>query len=216
VPISELAERLGGWPRRLAALCCLALAALTTVRAHGSGAALPGHPVVVAARDLAAGAALSAVDVRVRSWPDELRPAGALSRSGEAVGRRLGGPVRAGEALTTARLAGAGLATGLPPSLRAVPVDVRGAGLVHAGDTIDLVAADATDDPSGIGAAGAPVAHVVADGVRVLSVTGAAASRVDDDGADGVEVVVAVDRATALRIAAESGRELLATVRAPP
>ena len=214
--ISELATRLGGWPRRLIALGCLLLAGVTAVGARRSSAPQPGRPVVVAAHDLAAGAAVTAADLRLRSWPDELRPAGVLTRPGDAIGHRVAGPVRAGEALTASRLTGVGLTAGLPPALRAVPVQVSGGNLVHAGDSIDLLVSD-PPDPAAIGppgATGPPTAHVLAEGARVLAVA-PAASMPGVDGAD-IDIVVAVDRATSLRIAAVSGRTLVAAVRNPP
>jgi pilus assembly protein CpaB len=211
VSISELAARLAGWPRRLLALCCLLLAAVAALGAHRPAPARSGDPVVVAARDLAAGARLSAGDVRLKPWPVDLRPAGALTRIDEAVGHRVTGPVRAGEALTTTRLVGAGLTLGLPPGLRAVPVQVSGAGLVQAGDSIDLLVAD-PPDASG---AGPPVAHVLAEAARVLAVTSAPTTD-PSGGPASLGIVVAVDRAIALKIAAAAGRTVVATLRDPP
>jgi Flp pilus assembly protein CpaB len=218
VPITDLAAlttRLGGWPRRVLALFCLVLAAVTALGGHtarhSSTAAGPEHPVVVAARDLAAGTALTSADLRLRSWPDELRPAGALTRSHDVVGRRVAGAVRAGEAFTAARLIGAGLTTGLARDLRAVPVQVSGAGagLVRAGDSVDLL----VSDPPDTAATASPAAHVLAESARVLAV--ATPSATDSD-AGTLDIVVAVDRATSLKLAAVSGRALVASVRNPP
>ena len=217
MPITDLAAlttRLGGWPRRVLALYCLVLAAVTALggrTARHSSTAGPEHPVVVAARDLAAGTALTSADLRLRSWPDELRPAGALTRSHDAVGRRVAGAVRAGEAFTAARLIGAGLTTGLARDLRAVPVQVSGAGagLVRAGDSVDLL----VSDPPDTAATAPPVAHVLAESARVLAV---APPSTPDSDAGTLDIVVAVDRATSLKLAAVSGRALVATVRNPP
>ncbi|HEY7048964.1 MAG TPA: Flp pilus assembly protein CpaB [Jatrophihabitantaceae bacterium] len=209
--ISELAGRLAGWPRRILALCCLILAAVTALAAHRPAPARSGDPVLVAARDLAAGAQLGAADVRLKPWPDELRPAGALTRAADAVGHRVAGPVRTGDALTTTRLVGAGLTLGLPPNLRAVPVQVSGAALIQAGDSIDLLVGDPPDATG----TGQPAAHVLAEAARVLAVTPAPPT----DAADGpapLDIVIAVDRATSLKIAAAAGRALLATLRDPP
>jgi Flp pilus assembly protein CpaB len=81
---------------------------------------------------------------------------------------------------------------------------------VRVGDRIDLLV---NDQPDG-DAAPSPSAHVLAEGVRVLAVTG----RPADPGADGenTALIVAADQPTALRIAAVSGRSVLATVRKPP
>jgi Flp pilus assembly protein CpaB len=213
VPLSDLTARLGGWPRRVLALLCLLLAGVTAVAAHRAPTPRAGHPIVVAARDLPAGATLHTADVRVRSWPDELRPAGALPRSADAVGRRVGGAIRAGEAITGARLVGAGLTTGLSPQLRGVPVQIAGAGFggfVHAGDWIDLL----VGDPPDADGPAPPSARLLAHAVRVLAVLGPPGDAAPD--ADSVGIVVAVDGATALKIAAVSGRALVATVRDPP
>jgi Flp pilus assembly protein CpaB len=145
-----------------------------------------------------------------------------LARPADVIGRRVAGPVRSGEALTAARLIGAGLTAGLPPGLRATPVEVNGAGFLRAGDSVDLLVSDspdtsATGPPVGSGSptgSGLPAARILAEGARVLAVTPATAPP-DADGTV-VEIVVAVDRATSLRIAAVSGRTLVATVRNPP
>lgn len=195
------------------ALCCLLLAAVTAIGAHRSGADGPSHPVVVAARDVAAGAVLTARDVRVKSWPDDLRPVGALTRAADVIGRHVGAAVRAGEPLTAARLVGAALTSGLAANLRAVPVEVSGTGFVQAGDAVDLL----VSDPPDAAATGPPVAHLLAQNARVLAVTSTSSADSSAGGdPDTVGIVVAVDQGTALRIAAASGRALLATLRNPP
>ncbi len=138
---------LGGWPRRaLAAICLLAavIAGLSRPAGTGAASAPPGTPVLVAARDLAAGAALTAADVRIVAIPAGLVPAGAIGSMAAITGRVAAGPVRRGEPLTDARLLGRGLATGLsPPESVAVPVrlaDAETAALVRPGDRIDLLA----------------------------------------------------------------------------
>jgi pilus assembly protein CpaB len=209
VPISDLAARLNGWPRRVLAVCCLVLAGAAALGARHSGdTPRAGHPVLVAARDLAAGARLSAADVRVRRWPDDLRPAGAFSSGAAVAGRRLAGALRAGEAITETRLSGPGLATGLSPTTRAVPVQVTGgaAGLLHPGEFVDLL----VSDPPEAADVASPAAHLLAEAVPVLAVTPTAS------GADSFGIVVAVDAVTALKVAAVSGRTLVATLRHPP
>jgi hypothetical protein len=138
---------LGGWPRRaLAVMCLLAAVVAGLSRPAGTGAASapPGIPVLVAARDLAAGVALTAADVRIAAIPAGLVPAGAIGSMAAITGRVAAGPVRRGEPLTDARLLGRGLATGLsPPESVAVPVrlaDAETAALVRPGDRIDLLA----------------------------------------------------------------------------
>ena len=150
MPISDFAHRLNGWPRRILAVCCLLLAGAAALGARHSGdPPRTGHPVLVAARDLPAGTRLSSADVRLRSWPDELRPAGAFSSGTNVAGRSLAGAVRAGEAVTETRLSGPGLAAGLPPTLRAdrdldwTPWPTGGALGVDAIAAVDLVLAPA-------------------------------------------------------------------------
>ncbi len=147
------------------------------------------------------------------AWPVNLRPPGAISRPAQIIGRRLAGPIRADEALTGTRLTGADLTAGLPPQLRAIPVELAGSAmpdLVRVGDRIDLLV---NDQPDG-DATPSSSAHVLAEGVRVLAVAGGS----PDPGTDGEStgLIVAADQPTALRIAAASGRSVLATVRKPP
>jgi pilus assembly protein CpaB len=212
VSIFELASRLSGWPRRLLALSCVLLAAITAL---GDRRAPPtkAEPVVVAARDLPAGSRLAASDVRVRAWPADLRPSGAVTRPAQVIGRRLAGPIRVNEAVTGTRLDGADLTAGLPAQLQAVPVELTGGappGLVHAGDVIDLLAGDQFDGE----VSATPSSRVLAEAVQVLSVVSRPADSAT--GAQTSGLIVAADRQTALRIAAASGRPIVANVRKPP
>jgi Flp pilus assembly protein CpaB len=97
--------------------------------------------VLTAARDLPAGTTLHEQDLRSVDYASGTAPSGLAS---DAVGRVLAAPVRAGEPLTDVRLVGAALAAAYPGSV-AIPVRLPDAGmaaLLHAGDRIDLVAAD--------------------------------------------------------------------------
>lgn len=212
---SDLAARLNGWPRRVVAVGCLLLAAVTALGArHPGRTSASGHPILVAARDLAAGSTLSAADVTVHSWPDELRPAGAISSAAAVAGRRLSGAMESGEAITEARLAGPGLATGLSPTSRAVAVEVDGgaaAALLSPGEFVDLLVNDlppATDVSASTSSV--PTAHLLAGAARILAVSPPSATD------DSVGIVVAVDQTTALQIAAVAGRTVVATLRHPP
>lgn len=197
------------------ALCCLLLAVGSALAARP--APRRGDPgriqsVVVLTRDLPAGAVLASADVTVASWPVALAPPGALARAEDAVGHRLGGAMGAREPVTRARLIGAELTTGLPSGTAAMTVALASAGaadLVKAGDFVDLLIGPAGDGLAG-GSGGASQARVVAEQVRVLAVlTGA--------GPVGqTELAVAVDQATALRLAAVASQPLLAVVRGPP
>ena len=221
--ITEIAIRLRGWPRRVLALACLLLAVVTAIGSqHNGHPPDPGAPVLVAARDLAAGIRLSSADVQVRTWPASLRPANAPSRPAQVLGRRLAGPIHAGEPLTTTRFAGADLSAGLPANLQAVPVQITGAALlnlVRVGDSVDLLVGNPVS--AGGSLPSLPErAHVLAQRVRVLAVAAPAAAA-DLGSVDGIDngaigLIVAADRATALRIAAATDRPIVATVRRPP
>lgn len=165
----------------------------------------PTTSVVAAAHDLAAGTPLRASDLVAVAWPRAVLPAGALVALDDAVGRVLGGPVRAGEALTDVRLAGASL-LGHGAQLVAAPVrlaDAATAALLHAGDRVDVLAVR-TDQPSS-------TATVIASGLSVLAVP--APGEADPDGA---LVVLAATQATAARLAAAAvGTRLSVTLLAP-
>lgn len=212
-PFATLSARLGGWPRRIAAIGCLLLAASSAVAARPVAASAErGRDVVVAAHDLPAGAVLAPNDVRAVPWPAAIRPSAASERPGEVTGHRLGGALRAGEPITTTRLANGDLTVGLRPGLVAVPVEltsVSNVAILRPGDIVDLLGGDhvmATDSlPGGR-------AEVLAEAVRVLAVSPAP----ERDNGTGSSIVVAVDRAGALRLAASTGRVILATLRGPP
>jgi Flp pilus assembly protein CpaB len=113
-------------------------------------------PVLVAARDLPAGAAISAADlVTVRFAPGSA-PAG-LAEHPE--GEVLAAPLRAGEPVTDVRLVGPALTTGRP-GLVAVPLRLPDPGMVallDVGDRIDLVATDPQQGGTSVVASDVPV-----------------------------------------------------------
>ena len=120
------------------------------------------RPVPTVARDLPAGATLTARDIVTVDYAPDTAPTGIAP---EPVGRVLAGPMRAGEVLTDVRLVGAPLAAAYPDDV-AVPVrlpDAGMAGLLRVGDRIDLVAADPQGDE----------ARLVAGGVTVLALPAA-------------------------------------------
>ncbi|MET3805354.1 Flp pilus assembly protein CpaB [Nakamurella sp. UYEF19] len=102
---TRLTSRRRGGPRGRAArraVAVLLFIAAGVLAATTRQDPVPGTDVVVAARDLPAGAALRASDltiIRVPSLPD-----GALRSSSAATGRLLASPVRRGEMLTDVRL----------------------------------------------------------------------------------------------------------------
>lgn len=129
--------------RRLLASVAVGLATWLVV-----GAALPaapaGVPVLVAARDLAAGATLEAADVRLRPVDPGLAAAGGLADPAQVAGQRLASPLVTGEAVTATRLVSAGMIGRLAADHRAVHVPLADAGLaslVRAGDRVDVIRA---------------------------------------------------------------------------
>src|SRR4029079_6819158 len=72
-----------------------------------------GVPVLVAARDVPAGAVLADADLRRVQRPGRTVPAGALVSFGQVTGATVSSAVRRGEVLTDARLSGAGPLRGL-------------------------------------------------------------------------------------------------------
>ena len=101
----------------------------------------------------------------------------------------------------------AGLTSGLPPGFVAAPVplaDAAAAGLMKAGDSVDLLTPPAAD--------GTAAAVVIARGLRVLAVLPATGS----GGQVGAELVVAADEQTELRLATAVSGRVFAAVRNPP
>jgi pilus assembly protein CpaB len=171
-----------------------------------AGAVVPdpapvGVPVLVTVRDLPAGHRLTASDLRVDRWPEQIRPASALEGPGAAVDATLTSGLGAGEAVTTSRLRGSGLLSGLPAGTVAAHVpltDPGAAALAHAGDHVDLISS-----PSGT---------ILGQDVIVLAVD---ASEGDTSpgltgGGDAPRpgIVVALTPATAARLATVTGSDL--------
>jgi Flp pilus assembly protein CpaB len=190
--------------RRVGAAVLAAIALLLALRPGpaAEAAAPPLQPVVVAARSLDAGRALEAGDLTVGRYSAGTAPTGVVTEPDLLVGRVLAGAVRSGEPLTDARLVGPGLTSLLPAGQVAAPVrlaDLAVAGLVRTGDLVDVLATGAD----------VPEAETLASGVRVLAAGGSG-----DDPTAGL-LLVAVDTATAARLAAAATTATL-TVSLPP
>jgi Flp pilus assembly protein CpaB len=160
-----------------------------------------GAPALVATRDLPAGHVVRAGDVRVATWPEEVRAPSLLSSPEQVVGRPLSSGVGVGEPLTETRVLGPGLLAGQPPGQVAAHVivaDPSSAAMARAGDHVDVL--------SGTGEV------VVADAV-VLAVDSPAeggamwsgASGSAGMGAPGSGLVLAVDPREASAITRQSG-----------
>lgn len=148
--------------RRLIAVALLGVAVAASLRTLAPPPA-DTATMVVASRDLAAGATLAPDDVEEVEVPPGVVPQGAV---GEPVGRLLAAPLRRGEPVTDVRLVGAALTAGAAGEV-AVPVrlsDPGQAALLTVGDRIDLLA---TDPQAG-------TTRLLASGVTVLAVPRAA------------------------------------------
>ncbi len=112
----------------------------------------PTTPVLVAARDLEAGAVLTGTDLRTAQLPggaDGLGVAGTVRDPNDLVGRRLTSPAQGGEVITTGRVVPRSAAEGLPPDTFAAHVlhaDRAALDLISPGQRV-TVFADTGGDP---------------------------------------------------------------------
>jgi Flp pilus assembly protein CpaB len=178
--------------RLLAAICAglAVLAALSALRTSSSGTG-----VLVASRDLASGHVITAGDLDTTLVPAGSVPAHSLSRSA-AVGRRVAGPMRAGEAMTDYRvlrpdaLRGYGAGSVLT-TVRVAEAD--GLTGIQVGDRVDVVAVDPDGEAK---------AAVVARKVEVVTVP----SATSDNDATPLGIVTSEDVALKLATAALESR----------
>ncbi|HET7075021.1 MAG TPA: SAF domain-containing protein, partial [Mycobacterium sp.] len=138
--------------------------------------------VVVAARDLRPGAALTLDDVHLEKRLAATVPDGSQEDLGAVVGSTLAGPTRRGEVLTDVRLLGTRLAESTAgPGARIVPLHLADSALidlVRVGDVVDVLAAPATEPQP----TGQPLSRVVAtDAVVVLVSARQKAQAADSD-----------------------------------
>jgi pilus assembly protein CpaB len=118
----------------------------------------PTTPVLVAARPVAAGEVLGTADLRVVPVSSGAIQPGALTSVPDAVGRRVGAGLAAGEALTATRLVPRSPVDGLPPgrvALHVVAADPASVDLLAPGDAARVY-------PAGGGAPLAVAARVLA------------------------------------------------------
>lgn len=134
--------------RRVAAGALVVLAGVAAVRSDPDGDRVD---VLVAARDLKPGTALSADDVRIEKRLAATVPDGSQARLEVVLGSTLASPTRRGEVLTDVRLLGSRLAeSAAGPNARIVPLHLADAALidlVRVGDVVDVLAAPASDAP---------------------------------------------------------------------
>jgi Flp pilus assembly protein CpaB len=189
----------------------LALVSFLAVRGEvaraerAQGAVGPAVDVVVAARDLAAGAMIGPADVRVARLPTIYLPPSAVTTTAAAIGKVSGSAVLAGEVLVDVRLGASRFAVAVEPGNVAVTV---GFASVPDGVTpADRVDAYATY------AGARPYTTLVGEGLRILTIGDPEVSA-GDTGAVPVTLDVDPETARQLLQAAAAGTLGLAA-RAP-
>jgi pilus assembly protein CpaB len=158
----------------------------------------PTTAIVAAARDLPAGAVLTAADLRTIALPPATVPAGATTDLAAVVGGQLSGPLRRGEPLTDVRLTD-GVLSRPAPGVVSAPVrlaDSQAAQLLQPGQRIDVLAASTAVGDAGPAGSTVASASVVAADVMVIAIPIASAARggaqVDSGvGVEGALVVLA-------------------------
>jgi Flp pilus assembly protein CpaB len=207
-------QRLVAAHRRLVAGLLAGLAVLAAVSA-ARPAPPPTVPVLAAARDLAAGVALAADDLRSVALPPPAVPSGALRPGAAVLGRVVAGPVRRGEPLTDVRLLGPALLAAVGAGAVAVPLRFADAGVVallRPGDRVDVLASPVTPGDPSARAGPVPEARVVASDVAVLLVAPADPATP----ADGALVVLACAPSVARVLAAAGATDRLSPVLRSP
>jgi Flp pilus assembly protein CpaB len=205
---------LAGWPRRVAALLCLALAALSALTSPDEPASEHRSPVIVAAKPLPPGTVLSAADLATVPWPEAMVPAAAVARLSDALGHTVAAAMTRGEPVTTARLLDTGITAALGPDQVALTIGLAGgnqAAILQAGVLVDLYAGgpDSTlieGQPLPAGGAG----HRLGTNLRVLAVLPAPNEPTAGNG--GPSLVIAADRATAARLADRPSGQFVASL----
>lgn len=211
--LSGLLAVLAGWPRRVAAMLCLILAALTAL-GPDAPARQPGSPVVVTVRALAPGTVLAAADLATVDWPAQLVPIGAIPRLADVLGHIVAAAMTRGEPLTAARLLDTGISAALTPGQVALTIGLAGgnqATILQAGALVDLYAADSdtqliAGSPTGTG-------RLLGSNLRVLAVLPASTEPTAASG--GPSLVIAADRKTAARFADHPTGQFLASLVPP-
>lgn len=172
--------------RRLLAAVLAGLAVLTALTALRQTPA--STSVLVARHDLRSGHVLAAADLRRATVPPGARPAHTLDR-GEAVGRRVAGPMRAGETVTDYRVLRGDALAGYPDDAVLTTIRVgRADGLtgMHVGDRVDVIAVDPDGESR---------AEIVARSVEIVTLPS------DADEADVIPVGIVTTEKVALALA---------------
>jgi pilus assembly protein CpaB len=208
---------LTGWPRRIAALLCLALALLSALTSHPAPG--PGHTssIVVTAKPLRAGTVLAATDLATVLWPVAIVPAAAVLRSSDALGRTVGAAMTRGEPLTAARLLDTGISGALGPGQVALTVGLAGGNqgaILQAGALVDLYPANPEAAlVQGQSLPAGTAGRLLAANLRVLAVIPPAEE--EATGGGGPSLVIAADRTTAARLADHRAGQFVANLVPP-
>jgi Flp pilus assembly protein CpaB len=164
--------------RRVAAGALVVLAGVVTLRSNPEG---DRADVLVAARDLRPGVALTADDVQLEKRLATTVPDGSQADVAAVVGSTLASPMRRGEVITDVRLLGSRLAESTAgPGARIVPLHLADSALidlVRVGDVIDVLAAPAND----VAGSAPAVSKVVATDAVVVLVSTKEKSQVADN-----------------------------------
>jgi Flp pilus assembly protein CpaB len=172
--------------RRVAAGGLVVLAGVATLRSNPDGDRVQ---VVVAARDLHPGAALTADDVRLENRLTTTLPDGSQADLGVVVGATLASPTRRGEVITDVRLLGSRLAESTAgQSARIVPLHLADSALidlVRVGDVVDVLAAPVADPP-----AAQPVSHPVVSVLATDAIVVLVSAKTKGQAAEGDRVVL--------------------------
>ncbi|HEX8200738.1 MAG TPA: Flp pilus assembly protein CpaB, partial [Isosphaeraceae bacterium] len=132
-------------------------------RSKGAAPAVERAPVVVAEVDIARGTTLSAEQLKLREFPKDLAPAGALTKLEDAMDRVAFVPLVHGEPVLESRLtpkgAGRGMAALIPKGMRASTIQTTNiaagvAGFILPGNKVDVLLTmndQGPEDPSGGG-----------------------------------------------------------------
>ncbi|MEO7261330.1 MAG: SAF domain-containing protein [Jatrophihabitantaceae bacterium] len=207
---------LAGWPRRVAALLCLALAVLSALSSPATPSSAQRSAVLVTSKPLPPGTVLAATDLATVLWPQELVPSAAVRRLSDALGHTVGAAMSRGEPLTAARMLDTGISAALAPGQVALTISLAGgnqAAILQAGALIDLYAAGA--DAALIGGSPLPSGSErrLGASLRVLAVLPPSTDPTGDSG--GPSLVIAADRATAARLADRPAGQFLASLVPP-
>lgn len=178
-------------------------------------AATPSRTIVVAARDLPAGAIVRREDVETLDWPGSAIPEGFATQASDVVGRGVINEVKEHEPLLESKLAqkeaGGGLSITIPEGMRAVSVEVDEvvgvAGFVLPGTRVDvLVTVMPGSDRS------QTVTRTILQNVRTLAADQRYQQEIQGEPqyVTVVTLLVTPDEAEALTLAATEGRIQLA------